>query len=250
MEQLNIHLINGSIFNIIKFYILNKDNINIKKQQQKFKDNYTLLDNVAIFLRILDKNILNISDDYINNFKKLENIVSIGNDNILKISNFEQKINKILEKDNPKMSGWDLDIYLMKIPVKSIFLINQKNSTEKLKDNLEELEIFHKNLLSNYGKYNGDFNQDNLKIKSGFMFQYFELSDLLLDTTTILIRNINDYQEYQKNQDNYSQELYKIANNTVYDIQKLCSLDNELLKIIIDDVNKFIGNGDTKCKEN
>jgi len=244
MEQLSIHLINGSIFNIIKFYILNKDNIKIKEKQEIFKDNYSLLDNVAIFLRILDKNIQNISDDYINNYKQLEDIVLVGNKNILKISNFEQDINKILEKNNPKIDGWNLDIYIMKIPVKSIFLTNQKSCIEELKNNLEELEIFHKHLLSNYGKYNGSFNQDNLKIKSGFMFKYFELSDLLLDTTTILISNINDYKEYQKIQDNHNQELYKIANNIVYDIGKLCSLDNELLKIIIDDINKFIDNGD------
>jgi hypothetical protein len=250
MGELNIHLINGSIFNIIKYYILNKDNIKIKEKQEIFKNNCSLLDKVAIFIRILDKNILNILDDYINNDKQLVGLEDIINENIQRIGELERDINKILEKSNPKIDGWDLDIYIMKIPVKSIFLINQKNSTEKLKNNLEELEIFHKNLLSNYGKYNGSFNQDNLKIKSGSMFEYFELSDSLLNTTRKLISNIDDYQKYHKNQDNYNKELYNIANTTVYDIGKLCYLDNKLLEVIIDDVNKFIGNEEIKSKEN
>ena len=240
MVELNIHLINGSISNIIKFYILNKDNINIKEKQEIFKDNDSLLDNVAIFLRNLDKKILNISDDYINNYKQLEKIILVRNENIQKISELERDINEILKNSNPKIAGWDLDVDIIKTSVKSTFLMNQTSDVEKLKDNLEELEVFHKNLLSNYGKYNGSVNQYNLIIKSGSMFEYFELSDSLLNTTTKLISDIDDYQKYQEIQPNLS----KIADNIVSDIEKLCSLDNKRLKIIIKHVNKFIGNED------
>jgi hypothetical protein len=239
VEHLSINLIEGSISDIVKFYILKKDNINIKEKQEIFKDDNFLLDDAAIFLRILDKNILNISDNYINNYKQLEKILSVIKENIPKIINFEEGINKILEEYSPKLFDSDLDSGFIKMSIKPINFVKQEYSAEKLKDNLEKLKIFYKKLLSKNGRLNGGIGQNNLKIKLGFMFEYFELSDSLLNITTKTISDINDYQKYQEIQVNY---ISKIPYNIVSDIEKLYPLNNEQLEKFIKHVNEFIGN--------
>jgi len=249
MNNLNPNLINGGIYHIVEFFMLNSESIDFEKSQEEFKNKFYLLDNSAIFLRIMNKNLEN---EFLEKYKKIH--TQIGKDreeenNIInEIKNLEKKINDILDLDNdesdnsPKVLGLN-SLLLMGQEVKTIFLNDEVNIKS-----LESFKEFHTALLSNHGRYLGKPNEKNMKVKSGYMFQYYKLTDLLLSKTNKLILKVQEYEDNAKIKEELRQNLYSISNKIVSDLDNLTDLDNELLKNIIEDVNNFIGN--TKCKEN
>jgi hypothetical protein len=63
---------------VIKCYIENKSNIDIDKQIKEHKDNNDLLDKTAIFLRILDKYLIDFDiGEYLKNVSKYKDIKGI-----------------------------------------------------------------------------------------------------------------------------------------------------------------------------
>ncbi|QFR42827.1 hypothetical protein [Sulfurimonas xiamenensis] len=241
MEEIKINLVYGGIYDIIKCYILNKNNINLKAKQEEFKDNHSLLDNVAIFLRVLDKNLLDIQATYSENYNCLQETELIINDNIKQISDLEQNINQLLEQNNPKIDGWDLNIPTLRFSAQSVYFVEKTSDSKTLEAILHKIENFQSKLLTNYGKYDGCMKEDNLVIKSGSYFEYFTLSDSLLALTAKTLKKLEEYIKYEKDQEKNNQKLYEVLNNVVIDIGKLYNLDNKFLTIIINDVRKFLG---------
>jgi hypothetical protein len=250
-EQISINLMN--IFtNIIKYYIQNKKTIDIDKNIEKYKENAGLLDNNAIFLRILDKHLINFNtNQYLDDLIKYENMKINGNENIKKLIDNETKIVNLLEEYKVNIGGFDLGIETFKIPIKKEFLNNIDNLNE-LEKSLIKLQEFHKNLLNNYGKFNGNMHQDNLMVKKGKMFEYFKLSDSLLKNTNIILKDINDYSKLNKDIKTHNNTFNEISKKAIIDISELYELDNDLLQKIEKDISVFfnIEEEQTKCKEN
>jgi hypothetical protein len=224
--------------------MLNSESIDFKKSQEEFKEKFDLLDNSAIFLRIMNKNLENeFLEKYIKIHTQIGKDIEEENNIINEIRKLEKKINDILVLDNsPKELGLN-SLSLMGQKVKTNFLDDQVTMKS-----LESLANFNTVLLSNHGRYTGKPNEKNLKIKSGYMFQYYKLSDLLLSKTNKLISKVQEYKDNAKKKEELRQNIYPISSKIVSDLDNLIHLNNELLKNIIEDVNNFIGN--TKCKEN
>lgn len=250
-QQISINLIN--IFtNVIKYYIQNKNKINLDNNIEKYKENADLLDNTAIFLRILDKHLSDFNThQYLNDLKKYKSIKIYGNVNIKELIDNETKIINLLEEYKVNISGFDLGIKLFKIPIKKEFLNNIDNLNE-LEKSLIELQEFHKNLVNNYGKFNCNMHQNNLIVKKGKMFEYFKLSDSLLENTTIVLKDINDYSKLNKDIANHNNAFNEISKKVIIDISELCDLGNDLLQKIEKDISIFFNIEEEykKCEEN
>lgn len=239
-EKISINLM-GIFINAIKHYIQNKDDIdiNIDSNIEKYKNSTDLLDNTAIFLRILNRHLTDFDiGKYLEDLEKYESIQVEGNQNIAKLIDNEKKVISLLEEYKVNTLGFDLGIKLFKIPIKKEFLNNIGNLNELEKSSIE-LQEFHKNLLNNYGKLNGNMHKNNLMVKKGKMFEYFKLSDSLLENTNILIKYIDDYPRLYKNIENYNNAFSEISKKVIIDISQLCKLDNDLLQKIEKDVSTF-----------
>jgi len=234
------------IYDVVEFYVLNKDKINIKEKEEMHKSKHSLLDNAAIFLRILDKNMSNISREYMSNHEKIKEILAKIDKNWQTVYEDQKSIDSLMEIDVVKLKDDDMPVFglhdcgLLGNKIQTIFIDSEQSLDSKEK--LEKLKEFYTNLLLNHGRCIGNAQQFNLKIKSGCMFQYFKLSDKLIDTTTKLINYLNEYKEYREIQNNYNQELSNITKNIEQEITELYSLDENSFKKIINDVNEFIGN--------
>ncbi len=242
MERLSLNLIHGSIYNIIKFYILNSGTIDYEKSKKKFQDNFNLLDNSAIFLRITNQN---LDSDFVENYKKnhlqIEKDREEKNKIINEVKKLEKKINNIIisydyeSNKSSKILGLDSSL-LIGQEVKTIFLNDEINIKS-----LENLKKFHTVLLSNHGRYIDKPNEKNFNIKTGHMFQYYELSDLLLSEINKLISKFQEYENNINEKEKFKQSIYSILDKIINDLNSLTTLNDELLKSIINDVDVFLG---------
>lgn len=246
-----LNLINRRIDYIIKHYILNKASVDIEKNRMLFKDKPDLLDNIAIFLRILDENIieeLEPTDTYINHDKSFNELKSKIINDINEIISIEQEISNMLEKVIDKPIESDLGYFKFYVDVKTLFITNGKNnSIETLENELVKLQDFHKKLLSYYGKFYSKKNEYDLKIKQGLMSRYFELGDLILVKVEAIKKEIENYKIYVEEEKKYTDKISTINNIVLLKIADICNQKDDLFTTFINDIKEFIK---IKCKEN
>ena len=251
MNELSIYHFGESIVKIIKNIIEKGESIDLNDLRRKFEDNNDLLDNidnidnidnVAIFLRILKSHLVKFDiKQYLKDYNSCVQIELEYKNNLEKLKNLENQINDLLEEFQDDLGSFSLGFKPMRMSVKEKFLKKMYFCKEdELKEQIHKLENFYRNLLDNYGRLNTDMDQYNLRVKKGKMFEYFELSELLLNTIPIVRTKIKESKSYKKIIEMHEKKLYKISNQVITDLNKLFVVNNQNLEILIKDTNIFL----------
>jgi len=211
----------NKIENTLKLYLKNQDNLDIHKRIENFKDTVISLDNIAIFLQILDR----CTGEYAPiNYKNLKNEKQKINNYRKHITNLEHKISDILIENGTVSNK----------PIRKIFFDNNVKTLKQMEVAHNKLFKFQTNLYDNYGKFlSSKKGQYKLQVKDGFMFKFFELnSDILISRDNLKVAIIS-----------YKNNLAQIENMAKYILSELNSFissDNKLIIDIADDVEKFL----------